>query len=428
MFAPRFVEENAATLRAALDARRHEFDLDGLLGLLAMRRDQLERLQGLQAERNAGSKRVGGLFKEGKKDEAQALRADLGRLGKRIAAIDADTKELLGRIEDQLLGLPNLLAPDVPDGADESANALVREWGSKPELDFEPKDHHELGEALGILDFERGARMTGARFTVLFRGAARLSRALVNFCLDQNTAAGYDEVLPPFIVNDKALTGTGQLPKFGEDLFRLAEPDNFYLVPTAEVPVTNLHMGEILTADELPRRYTAYTPCFRAEAGSYGRDTRGLIRQHQFEKVELVQIVHPDTSEQAHEELTGQAESILQALGLHYRVMCLSSGDTSFSAWKCYDIEVWLPGQGEYREISSCSNFRDFQARRAGIRFRPEKGAKPQFAHTLNGSSLPMGRTLLAIMENYQQADGTIAVPDCLKPYMGGIERIGTPS
>lgn len=428
MFAPRFVEENADVLRAALDARRHDFDLDGLLALLGMRKTQLERLQALQAERNAGSKEVGALFKAGKKEEGQAMREALGRLGKRIAAIDADTKELLARIEGQLQGIPNLLAADVPPGKDEADNVFVREWGSKPEMDFEPRDHHDLGEALGILDFERGAKVTGARFTVLLRAAARLNRALISFCLDRNVDAGYDEVLPPFIVNDKALMGTGQLPKFGHDLFRLGNPDNYYLVPTAEVPVTNLHMDEILDGEELPKRYTAYTPCFRAEAGSYGRDTRGLIRQHQFEKVELVQIVHPDESEQAHEDLTAQSEALLQALGLHYRVMVLCAGDTSFAAWKCYDIEVWLPGQGQYREISSCSNFKDFQARRAGIRFRPEKGAKPQYAHTLNGSALPMGRTLLAIMENYQQADGSIVVPEVLRPYMGGVERIGTPS
>ena len=428
MFAPRFVEENADVLRAALDARRHDFDLDGLLALLGMRKAQLERLQALQAERNAGSKQVGALFKAGKKEEGQAMRETLGRLGKRIAAIDADTKELLARIEGQLQGIPNLLAADVPPGKDEADNVFVREWGSKPAMDFEPRDHHDLGEALGILDFERGAKVTGARFTVLLRAAARLNRALISFCLDRNVEAGYDEVLPPFIVNDKALMGTGQLPKFGHDLFRLGNPDNYYLVPTAEVPVTNLHMDEILDGEELPKRYTAYTPCFRAEAGSYGRDTRGLIRQHQFEKVELVQIVHPDESEQAHEDLTAQSEALLQALGLHYRVMVLCAGDTSFAAWKCYDIEVWLPGQGQYREISSCSNFKDFQARRAGIRFRPEKGAKPRYAHTLNGSALPMGRTLLAIMENYQQADGSIVVPEVLRPYMGGVERIGTPS
>ena len=425
MFAARFVEENAELITATLAARHTHVDMDEILGLLRHRKFKLERLQGLQAERNSGSKEVGALFKAGQRDEAQAKRERLGLLGKEIAQLDTETKELQAKIDGLLLAIPNLLADDVPDGKDEESNVEVSIWGEKPELGFEAKDHHDLGEALGILNFEQGAKVTGARFTVLHGGAARLSRALMMFFLDQNTAIGYGEVLPPFIVNDTSLQGTGQLPKFGEDLFRLQNPDNYYLVPTAEVPVTNLHAGEILPPGALPKRYTAYTPCFRAEAGSYGRDTRGLIRQHQFEKVELVQIVAPEDSEQAHEDLTGQAEALLQALGLHYRKMLLCSGDTGFSAWRCYDLEVWLPGQGKYREISSCSNFRDFQARRAGIRFRREAGAKPEFAHTLNGSALPLGRTLVAILENYQQADGTVAVPEVLRPYMGGVAVIG---
>ena len=425
MFAARFVEENAELITATLAARHTHVDMDEILGLLRHRKFKLERLQGLQAERNSGSKEVGALFKAGQRDEAQAKRERLGLLGKEIAQLDAETKELQAKIDGLLLAIPNLLADDVPDGKDEESNVELSSWGEKPELGFEAKDHHDLGEALGILNFEQGAKVTGARFTDLHGGAARLSRALMMFFLDQNTAVGYGEVLPPFIVNDTSLQGTGQLPKFGEDLFRLQNPDNYYLVPTAEVPVTNLHAGEILPPGAPPRRYTAYTPCFRAEAGSYGRDTRGLIRQHQFEKVELVQIVAPEDSEQAHEDLTGQAEALLQALGLHYRKMLLCSGDTGFSAWRCYDLEVWLPGQGKYREISSCSNFRDFQARRAGIRFRREAGAKPEFAHTLNGSALPLGRTLVAILENYQQADGTIAVPEVLRPYMGGVAVIG---
>ena len=424
MFAHRFVEENAELISATLAARRHHFDLDELLGLLRRRKFKLDNLQSLQEKRNSGSKEVGALFKAGKKDEGNALRQELALLGKEIAQFDNETKELQGEIDALLLSMPNLLAPDVPDGADESANEEIRAWGTPRELGFEAKDHHDLGEALGILDFEQGAKVTGARFTVLHREAARLNRALQNFFLDRNTAAGYGEVLPPFIVNDAALTGTSQLPKFGEDLFRLQNPDNYYLVPTAEVPVTNLHAGEILTAEDLPRRYTAYTPCFRAEAGSYGRDTRGLIRQHQFEKVELVQLVLPEESEAAHEALTGQSEALLQELGLPYRVMKLSSGDTSFAAWKCYDLEVWLPGQGVFREISSCSNFKDFQARRANIRFRREPKAKPEYVHTLNGSALPLGRTLLAIFENYQEEDGSITVPEALRPYMGGMERI----
>ncbi len=425
MFAARFVEENAELITATLAARYTHVDMDEILGLLRHRKFKLERLQGLQAERNSGSKEVGALFKSGRRDEAQVMRERLGLLGKEIAQLDVETKDLQAKIDGLLLAIPNLLADDVPDGKDEESNVEVDSWGEKPELGFEAKDHHDLGEALGILNFEQGAKVTGARFTVLHGGAARLSRALMMFFLDQNTAAGYSEVLPPFIVNDTSLRGTGQLPKFGEDLFRLQNPDNYYLVPTAEVPVTNLHADEILPPGELPKRYTAYTPCFRAEAGSYGRDTRGLIRQHQFEKVELVQIVAPEDSAQAHEDLTGQAEALLQALGLHYRKMLLCSGDTGFSAWRCYDLEVWLPGQGKYREISSCSNFRDFQARRAGIRFRREAGAKPEYAHTLNGSALPLGRALVAILENYQQSDGSIAVPEVLRPYMGGVAVIG---
>jgi seryl-tRNA synthetase len=425
MYAARFIEENTEIVTATMAARRTHVDMDEILALLRHRRFKLERLQGLQEERNAGSKEVGALFKAGRKDEATTLREHLSLIGKETAQLDGESKDLQAKIDALLLTLPNLLAPDVPDGADESANEVVRTWGEPREFPFAIKDHHDLGEALGILDFERGARVTGSRFTVLHREASRLNRALMMFFLDRNGAAGYSEVLPPFIVNADALTGTSQLPKFGEDLFRLQNPDNYYLVPTAEVPVTNLHAGEILEPGTLPLRYTAYTPCFRAEAGSYGRDTRGLIRQHQFEKVELVQIVLPEDSERAHEELTGQSEALLQALGLPYRVMKLCSGDTSFAAWKCYDLEVWLPGQDAFREISSCSNFRDFQARRAGIRFRREVGSKPEFAHTLNGSALPLGRTLVAIMENYQQADGSIVVPEVLRPYMGGLDRIG---
>ncbi len=425
MYAARFIEENAELITSTLAARRTHVDMEEIIGLLRHRRFKLEHLQTLQAERNAGSKEVGALFKAGKKEEGQKLRERLALLGKEVAHVDSETKDLQAKIDDLLLTIPNLLGPDVPDGADDGSNVQVGAWGEKPVFDFEVKDHHDLGLDLGILDFEQGAKVTGARFTVLHGAAARLNRALMMWLLDQNTAAGYSEVLPPFIVNADALTGTSQLPKFGEDLFRLQNPDNYYLVPTAEVPVTNLHADEILPPDALPKRYTAYTPCFRAEAGSYGRDTRGLIRQHQFEKVELVQIVAPEDSEQAHEELTGQAESLLQALGLHYRKMLLCSGDTSFAAWRCYDLEVWLPGQDAYREISSCSNFRDFQARRAGIRFRPAAGSKPEYAHTLNGSGLPLGRTLLAILENYQQADGSVVIPEVLRPYMGGMERIG---
>ena len=425
MHARRFVEEQPELIREALAARYHEFDLDSLLAQLAERKAMRADLEALQTERNAGSKQVGELFRAGKRDEGQELRVRLGDLGKEVAALEARVKEAEAVIDDALLSLPNLLAPDIPPGKDDADNTLVKTVGTPRAFDFDVVDHHDLGVNLGILDFERGAKITGARFTVLKGVGARLNRALVQWMLDVAVEQhGYTEVLPPFIVNTDSLLGTGQLPKFGDDLFRLQNPDHYWLAPTAEVPVTNLHRGEILAGDELPLKYCAYTPCFRAEAGSYGRDVRGLIRQHQFEKVELVQIVAEDASEAAHEELTLHAEAILEALELPYRRVTLCSGDLSFSAWKCFDLEVWLPGQDAYREISSCSNFKDFQARRASIRYRSEAGAKPTYAHTLNGSGLAIGRTLLAILETYQQADGSVVVPEVLRPYMRGIEVI----
>ncbi len=425
MLSRRLIEDAPETVRAALAARNHSFDLDALLAQLSRRKDLLGELEAMQARRNTGSREVGSLFKAGKKEEGNALRQELAQLGEEVDEAENRVKEVEDSIDAQILSLPNLIAEDVPIGSDEDSNLELRRWGEPGQFDYEPRDHHDLGEALGILDFERGAKITGARFSVLKGAGARLSRALCQFMLDLHTEShGYTEILPPFIVNARSLTGTGQLPKFGEDLFRLSRPDNYYLVPTAEVPVTNLHADEILDADELPLRYVAYTPCFRAEAGSYGRDTRGLIRQHQFEKVELVQFVRPEESEAVHEVLTAQAETVLQRLDLPYRLVSLSSGDIGFSAWKCYDLEVWLPGQSAYREISSCSNFRDFQARRANIRFRPGKGEKPQFVHTLNGSGLAVGRTLVAVLENFQQEDGSVLVPTALRPYLGGLERI----
>lgn len=425
MHSRRFIEEQPEVIHAALAARGHSFDLDALLVQLEDRKARRAELEELQAKRNAGSKQVGQLFRTGQQEEGQKLRAELQGLGDQIDSLDDGVKALEEAIDAEILGLPNLLADDVPAGVDENDNVVVSEWGEVPTFGFEVKDHHALGEEAGLLDFERGAKIAGARFTVLKGGAARMNRALMAFMLDVARGHGYEEVVPPFIANDASLLGTGQLPKFGEDLFRLSKPENYYLIPTAEVPVTNLHRDEILSAEELPALYTAYTPCFRAEAGSYGRDTRGLIRQHQFEKVELVQLVHPEKSEEAHEALTGHAEHILQQLELPYRKMILCAGDISFGAKKCYDLEVWLPAQNSYREISSCSNFGDFQARRANIRFRPEAGAKPQFVHTLNGSSLAIGRTLVAIFENYQQEDGSILVPDALRPYLGGLTSIG---
>ncbi len=421
----RLIEEQPDVVREALAARGHDLRLDDLLAQFKERKVLLAEVEQLQSRRNAGSKEVGEMFKAGRGDEAQALRAELAKLGEQVAEGEARVRDFETAIDDQLLRIPNLLAEDVPVGADESANVELRSWGSPRSFDFEVKDHHELGESLGILDFERGARVAGARFTALFGLGARLNRALSQFMLDLHTAEhGYTEVLPPFLVNARALTGTGQLPKFADDLFRLQKPDDYFLVPTAEVPVTNLHAGELLAGADLPLRYCAYTPCFRAEAGSYGRDTRGLIRQHQFEKVELVQLVAPEESEAAHEALTAHAEKVLQLLELPYRVVTLCSGDISFSAWKCYDLEVWLPAQDTYREISSCSNFLDYQSRRASLRYRPEAKAKPRFLHTLNGSGLAIGRTLVAILENFQQADGTVVIPEVLRPYMGGLELI----
>ncbi|HEX8960314.1 MAG TPA: serine--tRNA ligase, partial [Geobacteraceae bacterium] len=320
---------------------------------------------------------------------------------------------------------PNLPSPDAPIGESEADNVVVRTWGEQPTFSFTPKPHWEIGEALGILDFERGTKLTGARFT-LYRGlGARLERALINFMLDLHTGRHkYVEILPPFMVNRESMIGTGQLPKFEDDLFHLDGVD-YFLIPTAEVPVTNIHRGEILRGADLPLYYTAYTPCFRKEAGSYGKDTRGLIRQHQFNKVELVKFVRPADSYRELETLVADAEQVLRLLGIPYRVMDLCTADIGFSAARTYDLEVWLPGQNTYREISSCSNFEDFQARRAGIRYREEEKSKPEFVHTLNGSGLAVGRTVVAILENFQQADGTVTVPEVLRSYMGGVERIG---
>ena len=336
-------------------------------------------------------------------------------LDERLAAIEEDLRVIE-------LGLPNVPDASVPIGADESANRVERTWGEKPKFDFTPKPHWDIGEALGILDFDRAAKITGARFALTFGAGARLNRALIDFFLDHNTERGYKEVVPPYIVNADSLRGTGQLPKFEEDLFKLSDRD-YYLIPTAEVPLTNMHRDEILDAATLPRFYTAYSPCFRSEAGSYGKDTRGLIRQHQFEKVEIVKFTTPQNSWNEHERMTADAETILQELGLHYRVVTLSTGDMGFGSAKTYDIEVWLPGQNTYREIASSTNFTDFQARRANIRYRsPDK--KIGFVHTLNSSALPVGRTLVAILENFQDDDGVVHIPPALRPYMKGLSRI----
>jgi seryl-tRNA synthetase len=358
-------------------------------------------------------------MKEGKKDEVEARRAEVAGLKDRIAELDQLRAQAETRMHDLLATLPNIPHASVPVGDDESANAEVRRWGTPPAFSFEPKDHVDLGIALGILDLERATKIAAARFAILNGAGARLERALISFMLDVQTREhGYLETLPPFIVNRAALFGTAQLPKFEADLFKLEDERQLYLIPTAEVPVTNYHRDEILDATQLPMRWAAYTPCFRSEAGSYGRDTRGVIRQHQFEKVELVKYSLPENSYEELESLTRDAETILQKLGLHYRVVALSTADLGFGSAKTYDIEVWLPSQNTFREISSCSNYEAFQARRAQIRFRRAGGAKPEFVHTLNGSGLAIGRTWIAILENYQQEDGSIIIPEVLQPYM----------
>ena len=421
-----YVRENIDQVRAALNARRADTTaLDDFSRYDEERRRVIAESDQLNAQRNASSREIGGLMKEGRKDEADARRAEVGTLKERIAELDQRRDQAEARMRELLSTLPNIPHESVPVGTDESANIEVRRWGKPPEFAFEPKDHVDLGNALGILDLERATKIAAARFAILNGAGARLERALVNFMLETQTREhGYLETLPPFIVNGAALFGTGQLPKFGPDLFKLEDPRDLYLVPTAEVPVTNYHREEILDAAQLPLRWAAYTPCFRSEAGSYGRDTRGVIRQHQFEKVELVKYALPENSYEELESLTRDAESILQKLGLHYRVVALSTGDLGFGSAKTYDIEVWLPSQNTFREISSCSNYEAFQARRAQIRFRRAGGSKPEFVHTLNGSGLAIGRTWIAVLENYQQEDGSVIVPEVLRPYMGGLERI----
>jgi seryl-tRNA synthetase len=396
--------------------------LDSWLELDQKRRTSLVELEELKRRRNEASKEIGKVKQQG--GDAAAQIEEVAQLKGRIGELESQVAGVESGLEEAELGFPNLPHESAPVGEAESANRVERLVGEPRQFDFEPKAHWDLGPELGILDFERGAKIAGARFTAYFGAGARLERALINFMLDLHTTEhGYTETLPPFIVNSAALVGTGQLPKFAEDLFRL-EGHDYYLVPTAEVPVTNLHGNETLEESQLPLRYAAFTPCFRAEAGSYGKDVRGLIRQHQFNKVELVHVATPEASWDELELLTANAEKVLQLLELPYQVVTLSTGDMSFSSAKTYDLEVWLPGQEAYREISSCSNCTDYQARRANIRYRPEGGGKARFAHTLNGSGLAVGRTLVAVLENYQQADGTITIPEALRPFMGGLEKI----
>ncbi|MBB4613108.1 serine--tRNA ligase [Novosphingobium taihuense] len=418
----RLIRENPAAFDAALARRGVEPAADSILALDARRREIATRMQEVQARRNEASKAIGAAMGKGDKDTAEALKAEVAALKVELPSLEDEERQLTAQQNAALAAYPNAPAVEVPEGADESDNAEVLRWGSPREFAFTPKEHADLGPLLG-LDFETGALIAGARFTFLKGGMARLHRALAQFMLDRQTGEnGYLECIPPLLVKDEAVFGTGQLPKFSEDLFKTT--DGRWMIPTAEVSLTNAVQGQILGEAQLPLRMTALTPCFRSEAGAAGRDTRGFIRQHQFEKVELVSITRPEDSEAEHERMTACAEGVLQALGLPYRKVLLCTGDMGFTARKTYDLEVWLPGQGAYREISSCSNCGDFQARRMNARYRPEGGKGTEFVHTLNGSGLAVGRTLVAVLENYQQEDGSVDVPEVLHPYMGGLTRL----
>ncbi len=419
-----YVRKHTDEVAEALGRRGMDLSLDRFRELDRRRRDLLVEVEALKQRRNESSKRIGKLIKAG--EDVAPLKAEMREVGERIGTLESELGQTDGELQDVMKEIPNLPDESVPTGRSEEDNREERRWGEPRSFDFEPKAHWDLGPELGILDFERAAKMTGARFALYVGDGARLERALIQFMLDLHTREhGYTEVLPPFLVNADSLFGTGQLPKFEQDLFRV-EPGGYYLVPTAEVPVTNIHADEILDGERLPIAYCAYTPCFRSEAGSYGKDVRGLIRQHQFNKVELVRFTRPEDSWDELEKLTGHAETVLQRLGLPYRVVTLCTADLGFSAAKTYDLEVWLPGQQAYREISSCSNFTDFQARRARIRYRPAQGEKPRMLHTLNGSGLAVGRTLVAVLETYQRADGSVEIPEALRPYMGGQQEIRT--
>jgi seryl-tRNA synthetase len=408
------------------DAARRGADVAKLVAefrdIEARRKELQGTLDHLRAQRNAANKRMAALDK--KSDEFAMARDEMRDVSQRVKAGEVELQELEVKSRDLRMNIPNAPHASTPDGKGEDDNVVELTWGEKPTFDFKPKAHWDIGESLGILDFEAGAKLSGARFTVLRDAGARINRALINFMLDLHANSGYREVWPPAMVRRPAMEGTGQLPKFEEDAFKTAGEDEYFLIPTGEVPLTNLHGDEILAKEDLPILYTGYTPCFRAEAGSYGKDTRGLIRQHQFDKVELVQFVEPEKSYEHLIQLRQSAEEVLQRLELHYRVMRLCTGDLGFSAAQTFDLEVWLPGQDAYREISSCSNFEDYQARRAKIRYRPAKGEKARMVHTLNGSGLAVGRTIVGILEQHQEADGSVKIPKALQPYMGGLEVI----
>ena len=418
----RWMLSNIDLVKKSLTMRRHEtFCVDKVSTLDERRRTIIQELEQLRANRNKNAKEIGALKKKG--EDASELMANSKSENLRIGELDEQLRQVDEELTSSMLQIPNILDDSVPEGKGEEDNVEIEKWGTPNEFSFKVKDHHELGEHLGIIDFERSGKIAGARFSTLLGQGARLNRALIEFMLEMHTTKhDFTEILPPFLVNSASLTGTSQLPKFHEDLFKIDNWD-LYLNPTSEVPVTNFYRDEILSEKQLPIKFTAYTPCFRSEAGSYGKDTRGLIRQHQFEKVELVVFSHPDKSEEMHEAIRTSAEAVLQALELPYRLVRICAGDIGFGGAKQYDLEVWLPSQGCYREISSCSNFLDYQARRASIRFRPNGGRKPSFVHTLNGSALAIGRTLLALMENHQQEDGTIKIPEALQKYTG-FDRI----
>jgi seryl-tRNA synthetase len=419
MIDPKLLRQSANEVAENLARRKFDFDADAYVALEDKRKALQVEVESLRSEKNSSAKSVGKAKAQG--EDIEPLLAAVKDIGERLEKSDGELQSVQADLQEIELGLPNLLHDDVPEGSDESDNTEVLTWGDVPQFEFEPRDHVDLGSAHGRLDFDAASRISGSRFAVMRGELARLQRALIQFMLDVHSGEhGYEEVYVPYLVQADALIGTAQLPKFGDDLFKTAGDPTFYLIPTAEVPVTNLARESILDAADMPRKYVAHTPCFRSEAGSYGKDTRGMIRQHQFEKVELVQFVTPDNSDAALEELTGHAEVILQRLELCYRKVILCSGDIGFGSHKTYDLEVWLPGQNAYREISSCSNYRDYQARRMQARWRNPQSGKPELIHTLNGSGLAAGRALIAVMENYQQADGSIAVPEVLQPYMAG--------
>ncbi|MDF7799681.1 serine--tRNA ligase [Pontiellaceae bacterium B1224] len=416
----KFIRENADAVKAAMKNRNADVDVDAVLALDARRREIVSEVEALKAERNKISKSIGMMIKEGK--DPEEIKAQVREMGDKITAFDTELREVEADLREKLLYIPNMPSDTTPVGQTEDDNPVIRSWGEKVELGFEPQMHWDLGEKLGLFDLERGAKLSGSGFPLFTGRGAKLERALIQFMLDLHTEEhGYTEVATPFMCNEQTMTGTGQLPKFAEDMYTVPL-DGLYLIPTAEVPVTNMYANEILDKD-LPILHTAYTPCFRREAGSAGKDTRGLLRVHQFDKVEMVKFTTPETSEEEHEKLTLDAEKVLQKLGLHYRVIELCTGDIGFSASKCYDIELWAPAQDKWLEVSSCSNFKDYQARRANIRYRDENG-KTQFVHTINGSGVALPRLVIAIMENYQNEDGSIDLPEAIWPYMGGLKKI----